>query len=166
MATLNTPTGVDTYRLPTDDTAASAAVLALLNGATTKIRLAMYSLTDDAIISAIIAADLRGLDILLALDWHQAHLHWEQQAIALMRAALTPAKVVYTTAPVTHMQMQARVATIDDATTIDGSTNWATEAISGEQNQLLIIRSATLTIANSATIDALAAWGAAHLPQT
>jgi phosphatidylserine/phosphatidylglycerophosphate/cardiolipin synthase-like enzyme len=165
MPLLQTHPTVDHYEMPADATPARSAVTALLTAATKKIRLAMYTLTDPTLITAIIAAANRGIpDIKIVLDWSQAHAHYESMAIAILRKTLGPSRVIYTTSPIKSAMMHLKACTIDDATLIAGSTNWTTEAWE-EANELTVTTDGATAAAMSAAIDALAVYGSTHLPQ-
>jgi phosphatidylserine/phosphatidylglycerophosphate/cardiolipin synthase-like enzyme len=165
MSILNTPSGMDTYILPDDDTAAKAAVIALIASAKTKIRLAMYTLTDPNLIDEISKAATRGItDILIALDESEAHRSYERRAISTLRTQLGTPRMAFTQSSARNMIMHQKVCTIDDTTVISGSTNWTTEGWI-ESNTLTIVRNAPLAQYHSKNIEALAAFGTAHIPQ-
>jgi len=155
-----------TYFQPADAVDRLNQILSDIAAASSKIRLAAYNLTDATIVDALIAQFNAGvLDIVIVIDWTQAHLVFEHFSITKLRAILTPARVIYTTSPTAHQQFENNILTIDDAVNWDGTAQWTTEAAT-RQSTATRTPDTTLATNNSALIDAAAAYGLAHLPQT
>ena len=142
--------GTRIYWAPDDDV--QGAIVAALTSAQSQIRVSMYALTNVAIVDALIAAHVRGVDLKLVLDASQAatasqaaHMMAVEEAalggspeaeqIARLRVAGVPLVIGNSSkGGILHQ----KVACIDAHVVLSGSTNWSLSAVTVQRNELRI----------------------------
>lgn len=116
----------------------------LIDGAEKKIRIMMFTFTDDVIVDKVIAAHKRGVDVKVLLDpnVHAFGLRMMGAPNISTVRALEKAGIevkAYKTAP--GFQMHIKAAMIDDIYTMYGSTNWTTAGFDSNNETFVNITS-------------------------
>ncbi len=112
-----------TWFLPYDADRVHDKMLALINGAHHKIRMAAYGFTDIPICDALIAAEARGIDCALVVDSTQAAGPHQKPLIARLVKAGVP--VAIGKSAVHSQLLHAKFCVTDDSVTEDGSYNYS-----------------------------------------
>ncbi|GEM_PF-649116 len=107
-----------------------ATVIRAIDGARRTIRLQMYSLTLDEIVSALVRAKRRGVDVRLIIDRGQ-FLQDRNDSLRIANLASAGIPVLFDTVP---GLMHNKVMVIDDQTVLTGSFNytWGAEHLNAE----------------------------------
>lgn len=136
------------------------ALLAILQKAKKKIRFSTYSFTLANIAEALIAAHLKGLDVLGVGDANEWSIANSQYAGLL--AAGVPLKQWGSEWRLNH----EKVAVVDDDVVVLGSFNWTTQAET-ENNEVLVVMSGiqvSRVLAPTLTAQIEAAYAAGIVP--
>ena len=105
------------------------------------IRAAVYSLTSNYVVDALIAAKERGVDIKLKIDRHQS----EESAATKLINRLRNAKIsVHTVAMPSYYSMHNKFLVIDRNTVITGSYNFTIAAARANWENIVRIRSRSI----------------------
>lgn len=149
-----------TYFAPYDDV--EHPLVAQINSAKSKIRLADYSFNDPAVVSALIAAKERGVDVSLVLDKSQAAGKTEVPQVQRLVEAQVP-HVIGTSDE--HKIVHVKYVVIDDLVTISGSYNF-TVAAESEDNFMDIEWGADRAAAFTANWEKCYNWIVSNESQT
>jgi phosphatidylserine/phosphatidylglycerophosphate/cardiolipin synthase-like enzyme len=113
------------------------AVVSAVNGAQKQIRVQAYSFTSKPIITALVAAHTRGVDVKVILD-HQWNTKYPQGANALKLGG------VDVRFDGKHPIAHNKVCVVDSSTIITGSYNFTAQANLYNAENLLVIQDAAL----------------------
>ncbi len=127
----------------------AAAVAAFINGSTTSLDVAIYSLTNDTITNAIIAAHARGVKVRALMDNDQVlHDRYSDHG----RLLAVGIEVKFDTQ---HGLMHNKYAVVDGAAVATGSFNWTVSADTANAENLLILRIPAIAAAYAANYEHL-----------
>ncbi len=128
---------LEAWKLPKNGQSAKQKILGELAKAKRSIQVAMFTLTDQDLGDALIAAHKRGVHVKVALDYYTAGGSSKKIAQQLTQAGLPPK--ISLGAQLLHHKW----ALIDNATLITGSTNWTKSAFAYNHDDFVIIRNLT-----------------------
>ena len=136
------PADMRTFYSPIDDV--HGALKAVIGSARKSVVLALYGYDDDEL-AELVAGQLDDptLHVQITLDKSQAGGVHERAILAKFKAEMDSNSVAIGTSEKSAI-MHRKMAIIDGVWRISGSTNWSTSGETLQDNELTIIRSATL----------------------
>lgn len=145
------PTDTRTFYSPIDDV--HGVLAALIQSARTSIVVAMYGYDDDEL-AALIAQHLDNpaMHCQITLDRSQAGGVHEKALMTKYRAEMESNSVAIGTSEKSAI-MHRKMAIIDGVWRISGSTNWSTSGETLQDNELTVIRHATVAAEARAILD-------------
>jgi len=121
---------------PEQGSANVALILAELSAAAQSIDVAMFTLTHDALVNAVLEAHQRGCIVRVITDNRQAHCKGaDAQRLAAAGVAVRTDSSFYA--------MHHKFAIVDGRVVINGSFNWTVQATNGNQEDVIIYRRAS-----------------------
>ncbi len=155
------PTSPRALFVPIDDV--HGALLSLVESATASVAVALYALTDADLLVALLAKHQAGVALQVTLDRSQADGHIEAP---LLRAHPFPTGVVAIGDSERGAIIHHKVMIVDALDVCTGSTNWSESGEYLEDNDLIVVRDASLAATYIARLTALHQWVLAHPPGT
>lgn len=129
---------------------AEGELISTLNTASKKLDVAIYEFTDTKIADAIASAKQRGVTVRLMTDRENAGQSAQKKALGIVKAAGIPVKD-NTHSGIMHM----KVSIIDSGTVTTGSFNYTKSAQNTNDENLVIIRNATISSQYEAEFNAM-----------
>lgn len=132
---------------------AQALVLKALNGAQKSIRLAGYSFTSPDVVSALVAANKRGVDVRVLVDDRGNRSATSTAALRLLVASSIPVRTISTYA-IHH----DKYIVVDETHTQTGSFNYSRAAAQANSENVVVIWN-NVTVAANYTQHWVSRWG-------
>jgi len=128
---------IEYWSLPTDGSAAVKHLIELIDAAHGRIRIAMFTWTNQDLANAVIAAKRRGIDIAVAIDYTSGH-GASSNVITMLKNADIPTTLNQGLGLLHH-----KFAYIDDTILVNGSANWTKAAFNKNADCFLVLHNLT-----------------------